>query len=585
MKRILLFASLVLINTCYIVHANLMNTINTPNAAMWLERLTAARISALMQPSYDITTELNGDEDLPLYAGSFTKGLEHDATTGLLTNNGVAAFQQLLLALSTGLQANYNAITLAAGSSQLKNPQAAFARSLVGTPNCDIPLPKAYNLSSDDAAADIIEVYLQAIARDVQFEDYGTGANTDEDTVNGGSITNNAAAILTALGDSYKGPKVGGAVTAQTLFRGSSAGDLVGPYISQFWYLPTHLFYQNVEQPQYVPVAQNREFGVAWTDFVAIENGGVPRPYNNDDFVGQRHIITQRDCGTCVHFDGPGEFFYNAINILFYNRFPLSPVFPYNDGNITKECSFITMNISDISACTLAVNMEGLMNAWAHKWRGNRRLRPEAMGGLIHRAKVTGTNPYNLADVIFGDIAGINFLDWVLAHNQIQSTIMNDPLTLEQASTYLLAQMYPEGSPLHPTEPSGHATVAGACSTIIKAFVNDQALIVDYVQPVKPDPNDPTQLINLTEGEGANLLTVAGELDKLASNIAMARDAAGVHYRSDGEKGILLGEQLAINWLRDHARVYTEQGFTGFELTKRDGTRIRITDTEIIVIS
>ena len=42
-------------------------------------------------------------------------------------------------------------------------------------------------------------------------------------------------------------------------------------------------------------------------------------------------------------------------------------------------------------------------------------------------------------------------------------------------------------------------------------------------------------------------LTVGGELNKLASNIALGRDAAGAHWRSDASEGIKLGEAVA-NW-------------------------------------
>ena len=76
-------------------------------------------------------------------------------------------------------------------------------------------------------------------------------------------------------------------------------------------------------------------------------------------------------------------------------------------------------------------------------------------------------------------------------------------------------------------------------------------------------------------------MTVASELDKLAPNIGMGRNWAGVHYRADADQGILLGEQVAIKYLQDHACTYTEQGFTGFTLTKIDGTRIRITGTSV----
>lgn len=42
--------------------------------------------------------------------------------------------------------------------------------------------------------------------------------------------------------------------------------------------------------------------------------------------------------------------------------------------------------------------------------------------------------------------------------------------------------------------------------------------------------------------DGSELIKQGDELDKLASNIAMFRNAAGVHYRSDAEVGIDLLE-------------------------------------------
>ena len=148
------------------------------------------------------------------------------------------------------------------------------------------------------------------------------------------------------------------------------------------------------------------------------------------------------------------------------------------------------------------------------------------------------------------------------------------------SATYLLSQAYPEASPLHPSWPSAHATVAGACITVIKALFDDTVLIKSFVPPVKPNPLDPTQLIPLSN-EGENLITLASELDKLASNIANGRNFAGIHYRADADDGIALGEQVALNYLQDHAATLTEQTFTGYELTKLDGTRVRITATTI----
>ncbi|MFP3339392.1 hypothetical protein R0J91_15555, partial [Micrococcus sp. SIMBA_131] len=66
-----------------------------------------------------------------------------------------------------------------------------------------------------------------------------------------------------------------------------------------------------------------------------------------------------------------------------------------------------------------------------------------------------------------------------------------------------------------------------------------------------------------------------GELNKLAMNVALGRDGAGVHYSSEGLNSLQLGEQVAIGILRDYRKTYNEQ-FEGFCLTKFDGTTITI---------
>jgi hypothetical protein len=54
-------------------------------------------------------------------------------------------------------------------------------------------------------------------------------------------------------------------------------------------------------------------------------------------------------------------------------------------------------------------------------------------------------------------------------------------------------------------------------------------------------------------------LQVGGELNKLASNITVGRDGAGVHWRSDSTQGMALGEAVAAGLL-------FEQAFTVHEL-------------------
>jgi len=579
MKRYLLFA-LLMTSSAQAINFNI---ITNPRGTNYVNRLTSALQLCLNQAGYDIFVEHNGDDtNVAMCAGSFSKALEHDATTGLLTTVGVANYQQLLTALNSGLQVDFNAIVRSAEATRkFVNPQSAYALSLVGTPGMILPMPSAPTLTSADAAADMIEVYLKMICRNVRFEDYGTGAGTDVDTINGGSLTNNAAAVLTALGSAYKGPSTGGTVTAAQLFRGTSAGDLTGPYISQFWWLTLHRIFQpDLEQVQYVPVAQAREFGVSFEDCVSIQNGAVPKPYQGSDFSGQRYVITGRDGGTAVHNDGPGDFFINVINILLSNGAPLAPESPYLNGSSTNEEGFVTFMIADMYNVLLGVMQEALKNAWAHKWLANRKLRPEAMAGLVHRAKVTGVNQFNLDSSLFTPQAGIDVLATVSTLNQLQAASYPG----QAVDTYLLALLFPEGSPVHPAYPAGHAVLVGACETVLKAFFDDTVLLNTFVAPVKPDPADPTTLVALTNPEGANLLTIAGELDKLASNVALSRNFAGVHYRSDGDEGIVLGEQVALKYLQDHARICHETGFTGYVLTKRNGERVRITPEAITVI-
>jgi hypothetical protein len=57
-------------------------------------------------------------------------------------------------------------------------------------------------------------------------------------------------------------------------------------------------------------------------------------------------------------------------------------------------------------------------------------------------------------------------------------------------------------------------------------------------------------------GADADQITKNGEIDKLASNIGLARDFAGIRWRSDYEWGLRLGEAVAISLLRDQSNDY-----------------------------
>lgn len=69
-------------------------------------------------------------------------------------------------------------------------------------------------------------------------------------------------------------------------------------------------------------------------------------------------------------------------------------------------------------------------------------------------------------------------------------------------------------------------------------------------------------------------LTVEGELNKLASNIAIGRDWAGVHYFTDYYESLLMGEEIALSILEEQKLTFGEN--FSMTLPKFDGTTIRI---------
>jgi hypothetical protein len=91
---------------------------------------------------------------------------------------------------------------------------------------------------------------------------------------------------------------------------------------------------------------------------------------------------------------------------------------------------------------------------------------------------------------------------------------------------------------------------------------------------VIPNPLVPTDdglsLVSYTDSD-AGQMTVNGELNKLAHNVTFGHGLhAGIHWRSDSDDSMLLGEAFAISMLQDKAQCYNEKFTINF--TKIDGT-------------
>jgi hypothetical protein len=95
--------------------------------------------------------------------------------------------------------------------------------------------------------------------------------------------------------------------------------------------------------------------------------------------------------------------------------------------------------------------------------------------------------------------------------------------------------------------------------------------------PVVPTA-DGTGLMPYT-GPDAGSLTVGGELNKVAANIAIGRNMAGVHWRSDYFDSIRLGERVAICILFNQRKDYNED--YSFTFTSFDGETIKISKSGV----
>jgi len=148
----------------------------------------------------DHTKNSSGDEDLYgdnyRFIGSFTKLLQHDDQGRLkhvvIENvNAIEEYRKLIAAMKfdpdpNAVQKNgdINHIIRADDGNPMArvwiNPQSAFAYSTKGGDISFFKMRKPPKLASKENAAEMIEVYLQALCRDVTFSDYGTGTGTDK---------------------------------------------------------------------------------------------------------------------------------------------------------------------------------------------------------------------------------------------------------------------------------------------------------------------------------------------------------------------------------------------------------------------
>ncbi len=403
---------------------------------------------------------------------------------------------------------------------------------------------------------------------------------------------------------------VDGSVTLQNAFRGSTKGAQAGPYISQFLLIGSDSLAGTDGTKSSFP-GRDAEFGLAdgfvsygsqsvdqralthrncldymtdWASWRDVQNGanvGGARLFEPE----RRFITTPRDLATYVHFDALYQSYLNATLILLGMGTPASKGFPEPSPS-GKRTPFATFGGPHILSLVTEVATRCLKAVRRQKFNYHRRARPEALAGRLtlaeagHGELLSGGRAEPHAAGVFADLLAelpASILDAVRRHNKSQNASSKGKLRPVKCAdgfagapagvgpeNILLPMAFAEGSPMHPAYGAGHATVAGGCVTMLKAFfemfedgdgrrLRELRTSNGRAIALVPDATG-AKLIKDKATKGA--LTIEGELDKLAANISIGRNMAGVHYYSDYYDSARMGERLAVGILMEQAPTY-----------------------------
>ena len=504
----------------------------------------------------------NGDESrYPNKIGSDSRALPHNARGEV----DLAAWKLATAAFASRETADFEKIPLG-GTRKLLNPIGTLAVSLDGLNASQFALPPAPALASAARASEAIEIYWISLLRDVPFNEFR------DDTSHKDVI---AAAEELSRAAEFHGPKVGGKVTPQTLFRGAAyyvdsadrsgrtgrwvtpPGVTDGPYVSQFLYRDVPFGPQTLSARirTYTPAS---EFLTQPDEWLSVQNGNAAKGRVTFDPT-RRYIANNRDLAAYAHAAVAFGSIANqllstpaAADAAFGGIYPaaqntLAPSNPYLKLKTSGGASGTFGAAYFQSILSLAASL-GIRINYYQKWYEQRVLRPEAFGGLVHQRLANGVGEYPIHESFLGSQA--------LERSRAKH------------GTHLLSHVYPEGAPIHSSYPGGAAIIGAVTATLLKAFYDESLPIPN---PVQPDPADPTRLIPY---QGPPL-TIGGELNKLALNYGSGRTAAGIHWRSDAAASYAQGEALVISILREQKATFREP-FDAFSFTRFDGSKVTV---------
>ncbi|MEM7770733.1 MAG: vanadium-dependent haloperoxidase [Cyanobacteria bacterium P01_A01_bin.37] len=581
------------------------------------------------------THQANGDEQR--YAGdqyfmSFTKGLPHNPETGLLQK--AQDFVEFRRAIDDGFidpfseRVRHGAKFAVVGTEvkpvacppnnfrQWEAPTAGVVYELQGPDAQAVtmapapPLLSASGVANPELVLEMAEVYELAILRDVPFNDFENG--TSNTNISDSIYRLNALEYITEYEKQTGRPRKLGAdkkFDAQTVFRGSSPGVEIGPYLSQFLLIGNKdvngsgniaegkITYGVLQIDQKVPVAKpGVNYMTSMDTYVDAQRGLRPDPEAyvpeaNSNAPVRRFISTPRDLATYVHYDALYEAYLNACIVLLGMGTPFDPAFDHLSGvgvasgnadTRRNAGGFALYGGPHILNLVTEVATRGLKAVRFQKFNNHIRLRPEALAARIELIRLLD----DVKSVPTSKVPPALQSDVRLFKAKLQPTLTE---VAKLCGNYLLPMAFPEGSPMHPAYGAGHATVAGACVTILKAFFDTSAVLVEAPgggvfkrfesgdTPIAfraPDlPGCSTD--KLVSCHPDQFLTLEGELNKLAANISIGRDMAGVHYYSDYYDSLRMGEQIALEILEEQALTYLTDPYV-LSVPTFDGDVVRI---------
>lgn len=462
--------------------------------------------------------------------------------------------------------------TPAVTAAQLTNPLSGLASdALVPSPETfTMPPPPAF--TSVGTAAEMTELYWMALLRDLPFDQWND-PKTDlpaaarelniafKKAVNDPTPSSEREVKDSDLPELKLTPGIDlpcGDITTGNVFRLGYPGDDVGPIVSQFWLREIKFGTQTIDQRQ-MPYRRGLNYLTSFAEWLHCQNTG--RGFDGSDYptsnevspelsleAPKRYVSCMRDLARFVNKDALHQAYFNAALLLLSSGARWTEGNPYRRPG-RRDAGFGTLGGPHILALVSEVATRGLQTVWFQKWQTWLRLRPEAYAGHWHVQEVGAPD------------ARPSIQSYGLPKHDTFCPVAAGKLKDKYGKSLLLPMAFSAGSPAHPAYGAGHATVAGVCVTVLKAYF--ETVVPSAADPKKYEPvklsalkNFPTFVPGITDADEGKLtfqqfteMTIEGELNKLAQNVAMGRTMGGVHWRSDNTRSLILGEALAAHVL------------------------------------